>query len=161
MSTIKDESIVFDEGCSGMFANLSSVKKITFKDIDTSNVKNMGHMFRGCTNLVELDLTKFEIDDETEIYDIFGGSSGGFNCCSSLKVLDISNWNVCDQRSWRIFRGLSSLETIYCNHNWFDGTYLWDVFGGNTSLKGAISYDVLIWNSNQYANPTTGYFTAK
>ena len=161
VSTIKDESIVFDEGCSGMFANLSSVKKITFKDINTSNVKNMDSMFSGCTNLVELDLTKFEIDDETEIYNIFGGSSSVFNCCSSLKVLDISNWNVCDKRSWRMFNGLSSLETIYCNHNWFDGTYLWDVFGGNTSLKGAISYDVPIWNSNQYANPTTGYFTAK
>ena len=56
-----------------------------------------------------------------------------------------------------MFRGCSSLTTIYCNDTW-SCTKSDDMFRNCNLLKGAIAYDEMKWDAT-YANPDTGYFT--
>lgn len=62
--------------------NLTSIENIN--NLDTSNVKNMSHMFSGCQNLKTLDLSKFNTSKVEVMNNMFSG-------CSSLQNLNLSN----------------------------------------------------------------------
>jgi surface protein len=58
------KKIIANTDSSNMFSMFSSVTEITGLDIlDTSNVTNMSYMFRNCSNLKSIDLSKFVISD--------------------------------------------------------------------------------------------------
>ena len=61
--------------------------KITFKNFDTSKVKNMSNMFEQCISLKRIDLSKF--DTSSLIY-----MSNMFYNCESLTQIDLSNFNT-------------------------------------------------------------------
>ena len=95
-----------------MFYNCSNLQSINFKNIDTSNVQNMGYiffniplksldlsnfntskvvkmpyMFYDCSNLETLDLSKFITNFVDDMDNMFNGAS-------SLISLDLSNFNT-------------------------------------------------------------------
>ena len=110
-------------GCS----ELSEIKGLSL--LNTSNVKNMSSMFRGCGSLTSLDVSKFATGNVTNMSGMFGqcGSLTSLNlskfdtssvtnmsemffACGSLKSLDLSKFdtaNVTDmsrmfQECWRL-----------------------------------------------------------
>ena len=48
-------------------------------NMDTSNVTNMSNMFYGCSNLINLDISNFVINDNCRTKNMF------FNCSDDLK----------------------------------------------------------------------------
>ena len=72
---------------------------IYFPLVDTSNVTNMGSMFRECTSLTSLDLSSFNTSKVTSM-----GSM--FRECKSLTSLDLSNFNT---------SGVTSMDEMFSN----------------------------------------------
>lgn len=64
---------------------LQSIKGLEF--LDTSKVRYMDGMFRGCTDLQSLNLKKFKTDAVIDMSYMFQG-------CASLTSLDLSNFNT-------------------------------------------------------------------
>ena len=60
---------------------------LIFKDVDTSNVTNMGDMFYRCSNLTSLDLPRWDTSKVTNM-------SNMFYSCSNLTSLDLSGWDT-------------------------------------------------------------------
>ncbi|MBR4999133.1 MAG: BspA family leucine-rich repeat surface protein, partial [Clostridia bacterium] len=56
---LADKTIIFNSDSSKMFSNLSSLEKISFANIDTSQVTNMSNMFYYCSGLTSLSLSNF------------------------------------------------------------------------------------------------------
>ena len=44
----------------GIFSNMSKLKKISLKGVDTSSWVNMSRMFGGCSSLTSVDLSDFD-----------------------------------------------------------------------------------------------------
>ena len=136
----------------GMFSGCSSLTSLDVRNFNTANVTNMGGMFSECSSLTSLDVSNFN----TEKVEQMGAM---FYYCSSLKSLDLSNFNINNVTNMsEMFYNCSNLSTIYCNDKW-DCESSNVMFYGCEALQGAVSYD---FNKNDvnYANPTTGYFTA-
>ncbi|MCR5390410.1 MAG: BspA family leucine-rich repeat surface protein [Lachnospiraceae bacterium] len=92
---------------SGWFDNCSNIRSITFDEaFDTSNVKDMGYMFYGCSGLTSLNVSSLDTSNVTDM-------SGMFQGCSDLTNLDVSGLdtsNVTDMGS--MFQGCSGLTTL-------------------------------------------------
>ena len=135
-----------------LFAGCSSLTSLDLSNFDTRNLTETTGMFDGCYNLRNLDVSNFNTGKVTVMYAMFHG-------CSSLTSLDVSNFNTekVEQMN-EMFYECSNLSTIYCNDIWNCESSS-DMFYGCKALQGAVSYD---YNKNDvnYANPTTGYFTA-
>lgn len=104
------------EDISGMFEECSYLQKIIGLDtLDTSSVKLMTDLFEGCKNLEEIDLSKWNFNNVTDMAHMFSNCSGlktikglenlnftslnrpaklrsMFRRCTSLEKLDISKW---------------------------------------------------------------------
>lgn len=135
-----------------LFAGCSSLTSLDLSNFDTKNLTETTGMFDGCYNLRNLDVSNFNTEKVTVMWGMFRG-------CSSLTSLDVSNFNTekVEQMN-EMFYQCSNLSTIYCNDTWNCESSS-DMFYGCEALQGAVSYD---FNKNDvnYANPTTGYFTA-
>ena len=110
--------------------NLTAIEGLTY--LDTSDVTNMGRMFRGASSLTELDLSNFDTSSVVDMGWMFFGASGlesldvtGFNTSnvtdmalmfretSSLPELDVTNFNTSNVLDMReMFRGASSLTAL-------------------------------------------------
>ena len=90
---------------SNMFARIATTT-IDFSKFNTSNATDMSMMFAG-TLLENLDLSGFDVSKVTNFGSVFGG-------CSSLKTLDISNWDFASVTSLSNFfnTSLINLESI-------------------------------------------------
>ena len=92
-----------------MFKGCNRLEKLNLKNLDTSNVDNMYNTFSGCTNLKELDLSSFNTSKVTTM-------RGLFHDCRSLTEIDISNFDtskVLDLAS--MFQYCISLEKVVIN----------------------------------------------
>lgn len=68
--------------------NCKNIESITFcRDIDTSNLTNIGAMFYNCSSLTYLDIRGFDTSNVTNMASMF-------NYCSSLKNLDVSSFDT-------------------------------------------------------------------
>ena len=96
-----------------MFFNQTKLKTIIFGNIQTSKVKNMSGMFQNCKSLISLNLSNFDFSGITDMTNMFSGCESlqsvkfpinkpnlffmntnyMFNNCTSLKTLDLSNFN--------------------------------------------------------------------
>ena len=69
-----------------MFSD-NSIKSITIRNMDTSNVKNMGFVFYKITMLTELDLSSWYTPNAASVHYMFG-------LCSNLEAINICNFDL-------------------------------------------------------------------
>ena len=116
----------------------------------------MCEMFKGCSSLTSLDVSKFDTQNVTNMSNMFDG-------CSSLTSLDLSNFktqNVTNMGD--MFYNCVNLATIYASDKFVTTTCSeidW-MFMGCKKLVGAVPYDPNRIGK-EMANYTTGYFTYK
>ena len=147
-----------------MFDGCSGLTSLDVSNFNTSKVKDMRYVFEDCSSLTSLDVSNFNTENVEQM-------EGLFRNCTGLTSLDVSRFNTAKVKSMTgnpeyvpdgdkhgVFYGCSKLTTIYCNDAW-SCERSQNLFTGCTALKGAISYNSSMTDVN-YANPTTGYFTA-
>jgi surface protein len=120
-------------------------------------------MFKGCSNLKNLNLSSFNTSNVTTMTEVFDG-------CTSLTSLDLSSFNTANLINMpRMFNGCENLTTIYVGEGWSTATveYSNDMFYGCTNLVGGqgTTYDENHVDA-EYAHidggpSNPGYFTAK
>ena len=168
--------------CSKWFQGFENLKQIKgIENLNTANVKDMNGMFKGCSNLAELDVTHFNTAKVTAMNSMFSGCSNlakldvthfntakvtnmsyMFSGCSKLAELDVTHFNTANVTNMvNMFSDCGSLTTIYVSDEFVitkipDKTY--SLFFGCIKLKGATEYNKN--NTNyRFANYKTGYFT--
>ena len=73
--------------CNSMFKNIENIIDIDFTKFDTSEVTDMGDMFYGCISLISLDLSNFITSQVVTMNTMFQG-------CSKLEYLNINNFDL-------------------------------------------------------------------
>ena len=160
----------------GAFKDFTALNKIENISIfDTSNTTNMKYMFRNCSALTELDVSKFFTSNVTNIYGIFED-------CTSITSLDVSNWNTSnmtdishvfencvklqtvDVSKWDVskaqmmgwmFEGCNSITEIdVSNWNTLSVTRIDFIFSGCSKLT---QIDVSNWNTNNVVRMTEAF----
>ena len=91
---------------SGMFKGCSSLTELDLSGFNTAKVEYMSFMFDGCSQLKTLDISGF---NTANVYDMMGMFSG----CSQLETIDVSGFNTANvYYMMGMFSGCSQLETI-------------------------------------------------
>ena len=111
-------------------------------------------MFKNCSSLTSIDVSKLNTDKVTTMKWMFYG-------CSTLESLDLSSFNTEKVTTMnRMFAFIENLTTIYVSDK-FVTTALTndeDIFINCPKLKGATEYKDGK-GGKEFANYTTGYFT--
>ena len=90
-----DGKIALNETSSYLFAGMKNLTQINFGGVvDTSHVKDMGHMFQGCEKLEEIDLSGFDTSNVLDMNAMFYG-------CKRLDDLDVSVFDTSEVRSMK------------------------------------------------------------
>lgn len=100
------DRIVLPKDFSYAFAGMKNITELDMSRFDTSNVTDMRYMFYDMENLAEINLSGFDTSKVT-------GMSGMFSECISLKELDLSDFrteNVTDMHA--MFSGCSALTEL-------------------------------------------------
>ena len=136
------------------FWNLTLIRGLN--NLDTSNVKNMGWMFRCCSFLQSLDMSGFDTSKVEDMSYMFWNCSSlqsldlsrfdtsnvknmgfMFSDCSSLQSLDMSGFDTSKVGDMScMFNGCSSLQSL--DMSGFDTSKVWDMsymFNGCSSLQ--------------------------
>ena len=90
----------------GWFYGCSNLTNVDFSKFDTNSITNMGSMFMGCSSLTTIDVTQFDTSHVTDMSCMFAG-------CSSLANVDVSKFstgNVTDMSG--MFWLCSSLSSV-------------------------------------------------
>ena len=125
-----------------MFNSCSSLKKVEFISVDTSQVTNLKAMFQLCDELEYIDLSNFETSNVTNMMCVFSycpklrriigynnfntikvnNMYGMFNGCWELEDLDVSNYNTANvtDMSWMFgkcrklkeIKGINNLNNV-------------------------------------------------
>lgn len=136
-----------------MFRNCSSLTDLDVSGFDTKKVTTMGTMFSGCSKLSTLDVSGFDTKNVTDMYCMF-------NKCSGLTTLNVSGFDTKNVTNMReMFSGCSKLATIYVSDK-FVTTNVTDgknMFNMCKALEGAVSYNGQ-QNDMAMANYHNGYF---
>ena len=121
------------------FRKLTEIENINL--LDTSNVTNMWYMFRECSSLTSLDVSKFDTSNVTNM-------SSMFSECNSLTNLDVSNFNTSKIKNMGyMFSGCSRLTSLdVSNFNTSKVTSMYDMF---EDCSGLTSLDVSNFNTSQ------------
>ena len=114
-----------------MFRGCSSLTSLDLSKFNTANVTNMTIMFSGCSSLTELDIRNFNTANVTDMSDMFKN-------CSSLINLDLSKFNTANVTNMSsMFSGCSNLTgldvNIFNTANVTDMSYM---FKGCSNLTG-------------------------
>ena len=80
-------TIKLPNNCSGLFKDCTSIKEMDLTRFDTSDVTDMSEMFYYCEALETLDLRSFDTSNVTNM-------SKMFSWCKSLKSLDLRNFDT-------------------------------------------------------------------
>lgn len=153
---------------SAMFEYCEKLQTLDLSSFNTEKVTNMGGMFYSCKELTSLDVSKFDTSSVTNMKSMFEG-------CEKLTVLDISSFDstslplksfndACND----VFKGCSSLVTIYSNANFqlgivpaFEGCSKL-VGGAGTACDGTTNvYGIYARIDGGPSSSTPGYFTLK
>ena len=127
-----------------MFGNTTSLTNIDLSGFDTSNVTDMSWMFENDTGLINITFgDKFVTSAVTGTKEN-QGLAAMFTNCSSLKVLDLTNFDTSKAKSmWFMFSECSSLEKIYASDKFvttnlitWDNYSQYNLFRNCTKLKG-------------------------
>lgn len=113
------------------FKNCKSLKRVSLKNWDCSNLTDVGQMFSGCPNLEEvIGLNTWKNFTPKEL-------SGMFLDCQKLKTVDINNWDTSKVTyTYDMFCGCTSLETLNLS-KWDCTNFIWtaQMFLGCSKLK--------------------------
>lgn len=116
-------------------------------NFDTSNVKNMLFMFRGCKYLISLDVTKFNTSNVTNM-------SYMFRYCSGLTTLDVTKFDTSTvtnmSNMFEACSGLASLDVTKFNTS--NVTNMSGMFNG---CSGLVSLDITKFNTSNVVNMST------
>ena len=118
---------VTDMSC--MFRSCSSLTSLDVTKFNTVNVTNMSYMFTGCSALLSLDVTKFNTVNVTNMSYMFFG-------CSALLSLDVTNFNTVNVTNMGyMFCDCVALTSLYLtNFNTEKVTNMGNMFFGCSSL---------------------------
>ena len=109
---ICDTSNVTNMGA--MFRKCSALTTLDLSSFNTSNVTDMSSMFYQCNNLISLDLSSFDTSNVTRMDKMF-------NDCSALTSLDVRNFDTSNVTSiFRMFDDCASLTELRldnCSNN--------------------------------------------
>lgn len=127
---IKSDSEIFLTSGENLFSNFINLTEISFENVNTSEVKTMKWMFRGCENLTSLDLSGFDTSNVTTMEYMFG-------YCGSIESLNISNFNTSSVVNMKgMFSSCDSLKSLDLSS--FDTskvTNMSDMFSSCDSIK--------------------------
>ena len=87
-------------------------QKIMFKEIDTSKVTNMDHLFSESKSLVQVDLSKFNTSSVTNMHSMF-------RYCEKLKVIEAGHFDTSKVTNMYDIFGYCK-ELVYINLTNFD-----------------------------------------
>lgn len=94
------------KSCDSMFYNCNKLTDLDLSKFDTSQVTNMNAMFHSCGSLTSLNVSKFDTSQVTITYNMFYG-------CRSLTDLDVSNFDTSNLKSCGgMFGGCNSLTSL-------------------------------------------------
>ena len=99
--------------CCNMFRGCSNIIEIDFSNFDSSEVNHMNSMFKDCTSLTSLDLSNFDISNVWCIEYIFSG-------CSKLEYINIekfSNNRIESGHYTDMFYGIPKNAVVCLNGN--------------------------------------------
>ena len=113
-----------------MFSGCSSLININLSDFNMNKVSNMRNMFCGCSSLTSINLSNCNTQNVIDM-------SGLFSCCSSLTNIDLSNFNTQNVKDMKnMFFECSSLRNInLSNFNTQNVTDMSYMFALCTSLR--------------------------
>ena len=114
---------------SQMFKGCSNIIEIDFTLFDTSNVNYMNEMFSDCSSLVSLDLSNFNTSNVERLDSMFYG-------CFSLTSLDLSYFNSLNvEKMENMFQDCSSLISLDLSYfNTSNVKKMENMFNGCSSL---------------------------
>ena len=90
-----EEGIILPSDCSDMFNGCKGLIELDISKFDTSNVTDMSAMFYECPNLTKLDVSNF---NTSKVFDM----SYMFRSCSSLTQLDVSKFDTKNVTNMRV-----------------------------------------------------------
>ena len=136
---LSSDPIVFHADSKSMFANLSKVTDITFKnmtfelvenasdfflkcealtalngigDWNTSKLENMMKMFNTCSSLTSLDLSRWNTSNVTSMSNLFQN-------CKQLTSLNLTGWNTSKAGNFNsLFNNCTNLQTLQGISDW-------------------------------------------
>ena len=112
------------------FASDSALTSIDLTPLDTSNVTNMGSMFYGCTGLTSIDITPLDTSNVTDMGSMFYGCTGLTSI--DLSVIDTSKVT----NMYYMFKGCTGLtELNLTGLNMGSLTSVEDIFQECTNLS--------------------------
>ena len=168
--------IVFDKSFSTytptslycFFENLTKLETITgLEYLNTEKVKNMSCMFRGCSSLTSLDVTKFNTVNVTNMSYMFTG-------CSALLSLDVTNFNTANVTDMSyMFFGCSKLTSLYLTNfitenvtdmglMFFDCSSLTTIYASSKFVTTQVSYSSgMFYNCEKLKGEEVGWTNDK
>ncbi len=147
------------ESSVAMFHAAYALKRIVgIENWKTDSLTDTNYMFRGCDDLLELDLSGWDVSQVTDMHWMFYGCYGlqtldvstwdtsrvsnmerMFSECKALTELDISSFDTSNVSNMSyMFATCSALTTIYVGENWATDfvTSSTGMFAGSTKLVG-------------------------
>ena len=136
-----------------MFRDCSSLANLDLSSFNTSNVTNMLYMFYNCSSLTSLDLSIFNTSKVTDMSEMFDG-------CSSLTSLDLSSFNTSNVTDMSgMFSGCSSLTSLdLSNFNTSKVTKMWQMFNNCSILT---SLDLSSFNTSKVTSMSRMFYNCK
>ena len=128
-------SVCLDDDCI-----ISNLEELDLSRFDTSNVTNMGYMFRGCNSLTNLDLSSFDTSNVTLMY-------GMFINCSSLTNLDLSSFDTSNVTEMEdLFEGCWSLTNL--NLSSFNTSNVTNMYAMFNDCRNLTNLDLSSFNTS-------------
>ena len=102
-----EDTAVFPEDCSTLFADFTSCQSIDLSLADTSRVTDMREMFRGCTSLHTVTLDELDTGHVVTMAGMFRG-------CTALPDIELYGWDTHSVEDMSgMFYGCTSLLFLY------------------------------------------------
>ena len=133
------------------FKNVESIKNINL--LNTEKTTNMQSMFRGMTNLKELDITNFNTQNVTSMRSMFRDST-------SLIEIDLTNFitgNVKDMGA--MFAGMSNLKSLDVSS--FDTSKVTNMHGMFSNLTALDTLNLGNFNTKKVTNMGSMFYNNK
>ena len=144
------ESVKIEKGvksgssCKYLFSDCNHLIQADVKELDTSNVKDMGYMFNGCSLLKSLDVSTWDTGNVTGMYNMFHN-------CSKLTTLDIGSWNTGKVTSMKyMFHNCSSLKNL--DIGGWDISHVAGMYNMFQGCSKLISLDIGSWDTGKATN---------
>ncbi len=130
-----DGGVLANQNSSYLFSNFSNLVSIDgLEKLNTSNVTNMGSMFKNCSSLEFLDISHFNTSKVTDM-------GGMFYNCRSVSVLDVSHFDTSNVSSMAdMFYNCRSVSVLDVSHfNTSKVTNMSGMFSVGNTISSLIS----------------------